>query len=56
MARKFTPTQFRLTPEDNARIEAIKAAYGLATNAAAVRFALKMTADKAPNNKRPSVP
>lgn len=51
MIKKYKPTQFRLGMEDNARIEAIKAAYGLATNAAAVRFVLKMVADKLPCQK-----
>lgn len=46
------PIQFRLSAEDHARIALIKAHYGLATAAAAVRFAIKATVDKTPSNKR----
>lgn len=49
--KKDKPIQFRLSVEDHARIALIKEHYGLATAAAAVRFVLKMVADKLPCQK-----
>lgn len=53
---KKKPIAFRLTDDDIARLEVIKAHYGLASSAAAVRFAVKAVADKVPSNKRPKAP